>query len=481
MSAEAPPAQEEKTNESFDDFIDNEEEAKDEKDTLKNELNEQENDEDDENPLHINIIKQTLDKDNDGEIDVHVEDDAKQIESAKEVENNGEDDIKVEDEQEQVEMKEMESQTAEQEKQENNETEIKQQNSQPLEPLNLDSNASSTNMQEQQQNSNINEEDIQAAVDLIIDGANPEDFDQDMLNEVVKRLTNLRIDANNNKKYQDAENYRILIANCNKAADIAGFSKQCVNTFTDYANKEADALTALEELDEKWNEEFRQFEEVIEEKKNQLKHQHTKELEDFDNNLPETLPGKYHKHSVEYILLRKKEASLARNQQYKEAQKIKRAADKLEKIEDAAQLEKLQEDLAFQRDNIILKHNRQLELFAQWVTERRNQMLIHRDKDMQGRVKRLEHYRMLVTNLEKKGLPPNPTYGYTTNRVSRKESLKAVRTAAQTPIDRSTMKSKREELPMQYRPQSSLSMSRGSSALSRSRKTPVITPKTNYR
>ncbi|EAX94090.1 hypothetical protein TVAG_195520 [Trichomonas vaginalis G3] len=467
---------------SFDDFIDNDEEKKDQEDKIEKEG---ENNEDDENPLQINIIKKTLDPDGDGDVDVHVEDDTQPIESPPPAENqnitNNEEeekneDIHVEDDQDEVQLKEEESQTNPKESPKEKPTVTISK--QPLDPLPLDSNESSANENGEQNENKISEDDIQAAVDLIIDGANPEDFDQEVLNEVVKRLTSLRIDAKNNKRYQDAENYRQLIANCNKAADIAGFSKQCVNTFQDYANKEADALTALEELDQKWNEEFRQFEEVIEEKKNQLKQQHTKELEDFDNNLPETLPGKYHKHSVEYILLRKKEASLARNQQYKEAQKVKRTADRLEKLEDAAQLEKLQEDLQFQRENIILKHNRQIELFAQWVTERRNQMLIHRDKDMQGRVKRLEHYRMLVTNLEKKGLPPNPTYGYTTNRVSRKESIMAVRTAASTPIDRSTMKSKREDLPLQYRPQSSLSLSRGSSKLS-TRKSPVITPKRN--
>ena len=193
-------------------------------------------------------------------------------------------------------------------------------------------------------------------------------------------------------------------------------------------------------------------------------------MDEFDRNNPEELPPKYRKHSTEYITLRKKQKTLARNHDFASAEIVKRQADKLEAFEERRQLEKLQSDLQFKRDMLIDKHNKQIEKFAQWVTERRNMLLNNREKQMQGSIRRLDHYTMLVNNIEKSGLPPNPTNGMTTNRVSRNESIRAVRNAAASPFTRTSNNgTKRQSLPHQYRPQSSVSI----------RKTPIITPVKN--
>ena len=266
-----------------------------------------------------------------------------------------------------------------------------------------------------------------------------------------------------------ADDYSQLIKQCTKAADLAQFSSQCISTLNELRSKQEDARMIVDELEGQWEQEFRDFEDVIEEKKCQLIQLHKKELDDFDRNIPSELPPKYQKHTPEYITLRNKQKALARNQDFAAADRVKRQADKLEAIENAKQTEKLQEDLMSQRNALIEKHNRQVKRFAQWVNEKRDMMLSAKNRQMEGSYKRLEHYSMLVESIEKKGLPPNPTNGLTTNRVSRNESIRAVRTAAQTPLnkDRSmTSTSRKGNLPFQFRPPSSMSK----------RKNQIITP-----
>ena len=329
----------------------------------------------------------------------------------------------------------------------------------------------------------VPEETVNAAVQDIIDGANPEEgFEGNVLKAVTKRFYEMKNTAHNERRYIDAEKYNQLMKQCSKAADVATFSEQCVNTLNELKEKENDAQDQLNELEEKWNNEFESFEEVIEEKKQALIQKHTSELDAFDESIPTELPPKYQKHSPEYIILRKKENSLARNQKFTEAEKVKNQADKLEAMEIQMQKEKLQNDIIFQRENLIQKQNKEINLLAQWVAERRNQMLKARDKEMESHAIRLVHYQTLVNDIEKKGLPPNPTNGLTTNRVSRKESIKAVRTAnaSQQTTERSVKTRKREELPHQYRPQSAVSRKSSLGNTSRSqKKSPLVTPNAN--
>ena len=332
-----------------------------------------------------------------------------------------------------------------------------------------------------QEEKQIPEETINQATQEIIDGADPnQGYDPQVLRAVSRKLNQMKNEAHAEKRYLDAEEYIKLMKTTSKAADVAEFSQHCVSTLNDLKEKETDAQQQLEELNEKWENEFRQFEEVIEEKKQALIEQHTKELEEFDNSIPSELPPKYLKHSPEYIQMRKTENSLAKNQRFAEAEAMKKKADRLEEIEIQRQMERLREDVLFQRDSLIQRQNRQVDLFAQWVAERRHQLLIARDRDMEGRAIRLDHYKGLVYNIEKKGLPPNRTTGFSTNRVSRKESIRAVRTASTAPRTPTTRK--REELPLQYRPQSAISRKNSMRTASRSQKrSALITPTTNKR
>lgn len=302
------------------------------------------------------------------------------------------------------------------------------------------------------------QQEIDAALDLILHNTPPDEFDPQTLRCCIKQLNQLKKDAVANKNYREANHYAEIIKASQKAADIHGFTTQCAQKLGYLEEMQADAQEKVDEIHNAWVQRFQEFEELIDSKMQALTDSQTKELEEFDKNMPSELPAKYKKHSNEYALMRKKEDLLIKNEDYLAADTIKKKADQLEKEELIKQHMKFQDDLQVERNALIKKHNQQYEAFALWMNTRRHEMLSYRDTDLEGPLKRLEHYTKLVERIKKNGLPPNPLYGYTTNRVSRKESIKAVRTAAQTPMERNTSNRKpRDNLgTSSYRPKSGM-------------------------
>lgn len=308
------------------------------------------------------------------------------------------------------------------------------------------------------------QEEIEAALDLLLHGVPPEDFDPVTLKCCIAELNKLKKNAVEEKNYLEAEEYAQLVKKAQKAADVSNFSSHCTNKLTYYMEKQADAQDKVDEANARWDDTFQEFEQMVEQKMQDLTDQQTKELREFDENIPEELPPKYNKHSTEYVLLRKRERLLIKNEEYVVADAVRQKADVLEREELTDQHAKLQDDLMRERNAIIEKHSKQYDAFATWLNGRRNQMVIERKKDLEGPTRRLEHYTMLVEKIEKKGLPPNPNQGFTTNRVSRKESIRAVRTAAQTPLDRDPAKSRPKEKTIipGFRPPSAMNRTGGS-------------------
>jgi hypothetical protein len=282
----------------------------------------------------------------------------------------------------------------------------------------------------------------------------------------IKELNRLRQQAQspNAKNYLEADYLARLIRQSQRAADIGNFSTQCTEKLGYFMSKQADAQDKVDETNEHWQNLFREFEETADAKLQELTGKQNEELETFDNARPKhpnELPAPYHKHSVEYVALRKRERLLVRNQDYVTADAVRQRADVLEDEEDMSQFMKLQDDLERERNGIIEKHSQQFNAFAGWLNARRHEMIRAREKDLKGTLRRLDHYSRIVERFEKKGIPPNPTYGFTTNRVSRCESLRAVRRAAQTPLERERPAKPRERPPMGFRPTSAMKSSGG--------------------
>ena len=302
------------------------------------------------------------------------------------------------------------------------------------------------------------QEEVDAALDLLLHGVPPEDFDPATLKCCIRELQKLKKDSVMNKNYREANYYSELIKASNRAADVAGFSSQCTQKLGYLKAKQMDAQEKVDDINDYYIQQFQEFEEMIDSKMQAMTDQQKQELEEFDRNIPDDLPPKYLKHSDAYVQLRKKEKLLIRNEDYLAADEVKTKADALEQEELAKQNVKMQDDLQKERNALVKKHNQQYSAFALWVDARRHEMLTYRDKELEGPVRRLEYYTNLINKIEKKGFTPNPLYGYTTNRVTQKESIRAVKIAAQTPVERDSKLSKTREKQIipNHRPLSSM-------------------------
>jgi hypothetical protein len=279
-------------------------------------------------------------------------------------------------------------------------------------------------------------EEIEAAVDLLVHGVPAEDFDPMTLKYCVQDLMNMKRDAVSSKRYVDADFYAQLIKQIHKALDISNFSKQCTQHLTDLIEKRADAENKLEACIEMWGNLFEEFESTVDAKRKTLNDLQNQELEEFDASRPAELPPQYLKHSIEYVLLRKRENILLKLEDYLSAEQVRKMADRIESKELSHQHVRLQDDLERRRNALIEKHGQQFEAFAIWLNCRRHELLRKRANEVEALEKRFQHYTAMIERIEKKGLPPNPTSGFTTNMVSRKESVKAVRAAAQSELEK---------------------------------------------
>jgi hypothetical protein len=289
-------------------------------------------------------------------------------------------------------------------------------------------------------------EEIAAAMDLLAHGVPPDDFDPTTLRCCIDELIAQKRAAIDGKDYIKADRLAQLIRQSQKAADVSDFAMQCTQKLAYFQGKHADAQAKVDETNETWDGLFGEFEEMVDGKMQELIDAQNRELEEFDGERPSDLPAKYKKHSVEYNALRKREHLLTLTEDFIVAHVVKARADAMEADEVTGQHVKLQDDLQRQRNAIVEKHSQQFNAFATWLNGKRAEMVRARALDLAGPMRRLAHYAALVEQIERKGLPPNPYYGFTANRVSRKESLKALRMAAQTPMERDLTKIKPREM-----------------------------------
>ena len=315
------------------------------------------------------------------------------------------------------------------------------------------------------------DEEVDAALELLIHGIPPEDFDVVTLRCCIEHLNQLKDDAVANGNYLEADEYARIVKKASKAASSGSLSSVAAQKLTYYLQKQADAQERVDEINAAWDETFEEFEDDVDIRMKNITDQQNKELEDFDQNIPTELPPKYQKHSSEYVTLRRREQMLLKNQKFVAANVVKQKADKLQQAELTDQHAKLQDDIARERNAIIDRHTKQYEAFATWLNSRRNYLVRQRDKEISGPMNRLIHYTRLVEQIEKDGIQPTPALGYSVGKVSHKETMKAVRVATQTPLQKARPKTPAlNKTSLGHRPPSSMTKGSRPSTGSKSRK-----------
>ncbi|OHS98036.1 hypothetical protein TRFO_35645 [Tritrichomonas foetus] len=298
---------------------------------------------------------------------------------------------------------------------------------------------------------------LSIAVDSLLHGASPYDFPVDILTQALPIIKSTKIQFVQNKDYIGANHIKKIQDEVSHAITVSNFSKQCDNQVQAVLSKKKRAEDDLDIIIQEWDRRNKDLEAQIESKRRKLIFELKNELQKFDMSAESQLSNVTFRPSPQTLKLRKKEDGLVANENYLEAEKIKRKADKLEVVQNEICKARVYEEIEKNRANLLEKQEAQIQILEQWADERRRDFMKARNIEVSAARKRFLNYEKQLEQMNKKGIAPNPNLGFTTKNVSRKEGLKAVRNAAlckpkmSAPVHRKTRMSV-----MCYRPSTSV-------------------------
>ena len=313
------------------------------------------------------------------------------------------------------------------------------------------------NVQEKS-NININEDDnfISYVVDSLLNlDASPSDFSTEILTQALPRIKAAKLECVKDKNYIMADKVKKIQQEVSHAITVSHFTQQCNNKVQSIIEKQDLAQRDLDLIVEEWDRRYEELENQIDIKKRKLYFEQQTELQKFEISAEYQLNNIKYKPSPKTLSIRKKEDGLVKNENYLEAEKVKRKAEKLETEQEEICKMRLTSDIEFNRKSLCDRQKAQFQIIEQWAEERRKDYAKARDIEVQAAQKRVQNYEKMLLNINKKGISPNPNLGFTTNIISKKEALKTSKKIETRPISKLTapVKSNRKKLSvMCYRP-----------------------------
>ena len=135
-------------------------------------------------------------------------------------------------------------------------------------------------------------------------------------------------------------------------------------------------------LTEKWNKQIEAFNQEQSEASAQFERKQIQKLEEFDANVPTTLPPNYCKLSSQLLDLREIERHLVLTKRYNEATAIKKQCDKMEKEETEAQKQKFMKIIQAKRQKLIEEQAKAVEVFTSKWTLQSDMLTQQRDDEI---------------------------------------------------------------------------------------------------
>lgn len=307
-------------------------------------------------------------------------------------------------------------------------------------------------------NITINEDDrfIEYVVDSLLNlDASPSDFSTDILTQALPRIKAAKLDCVKDKNYIMADKIKKIQNEVSHAITISHFTQQCNDRVQSIIEKQDIAQRDLDFIVEEWDHRYEELENQIDIKKRTLYFEQQSELQKFDASAEYQLNNVKYKPSPKTLSIRKKEDGLVKNENYLEAEKIKRKAERLELKQEEICKMRLTSDLELNRKSLLERQKAQFQIIEQWAEERRKDYAKARDIEIQAALKRVQNYEKMLLNINRKGFSPNPNLGFTTNNISKKEARKTSKKIDTRPISKLTapVDSKRKKLSvMCYRP-----------------------------
>ncbi|KAK8892091.1 hypothetical protein M9Y10_029313 [Tritrichomonas musculus] len=312
------------------------------------------------------------------------------------------------------------------------------------------------NVEKESMQDTENNDFISFVVDSLLNyDTSPNDFPPEVLDQALPLIKATKLDYVKEKNYIMADKVKKIQNEVSHAITLAHFSQQCSNQIQSILEKQMTAQNDLDLITKEWDNRYEELENQIDIKKRQLYFELNSEMQKFEMEAEYQLKNVKYKPSPQTLSIRKKEDGLVKNENYLEAEKIKRKAERLESQQGERCKSRLMSDIEFNRKSLFDKQNNQFQIIEQWAEERRKDYDKAREIEVQAALRRVQYYDKMLLNINQKGFSPNPNLGFTTINISKKEAFKATKRIDTQSLSKMTspIKTKRKKISaLCYRP-----------------------------
>ena len=248
---------------------------------------------------------------------------------------------------------------------------------------------------------------------------------------VEKQLKQLFEEYTSGEDYDNAAHIQRILNSLQQKKRLLMDRDECDLPCIQDENKKQELMLLVDNYINKWNKSLEQFMETTDQQARILFDNQQREMDEFDENIPQKLTVQFKKPSSQLLDMRRTEKRCAQQQRYNQAIKLKNQADVLEIKESQAQLRKMKAHYMNKRQTLSQKHDDQLKVFFEHAEQTRATMIAQRDKMIDGymnRVKRIdeniENY-CQQADISKEDIP---------EQLITKERMKKVKRAEKLPI-----------------------------------------------
>ena len=149
-----------------------------------------------------------------------------------------------------------------------------------------------------------------------------------------------------------------------------------------------------------WEKKLAEFEKSVLEQVNVLREQHSEQVKEMHDKLTTKQP-QHARYSKDLLEQRNKQAKLAKQGLYTEANKFKRSANKMEEAQLQGTLAEFDAQVSLKEQQMLLKQKREIEALMQRAQRGRDELTLTRRQDVERRAQRFKNVMQELANLHK--------------------------------------------------------------------------------
>lgn len=155
----------------------------------------------------------------------------------------------------------------------------------------------------------------------------------------------------------------------------------------------------LVSIKKKWDEKIQKFNEEQAAAAKELEETHAKQLEDFDNSIPDELPPQFCKLTPDLLNMMEIERKLVLTKEYDQAKKLQKENEKRKQVETEEQKRKYFQLVEKQREALVQEQEHAIECFTARWTREAEKLNKQKDKEITTQEKVIEHYETDLGNV----------------------------------------------------------------------------------